>query len=72
MGRRGRGRWFLGSSENFRAKRGAIPKIEGEGGHVNICTGGVTQGFLSENWGGDHAIFFGDYLKATVPPAPYP
>ena len=38
------------SSENFRAKRRAIPKIEGEGGHAGICTG--LREALEEKLGG--------------------
>ena len=37
------------ASENFRAKRGGIPKIEGEGGHAGKCTG--LRGHSKENWG---------------------
>ena len=40
-----------GAFENFRAKRGAIPKIEGEGG-ASICTGLLGGGhsrFLRQN-----------------------
>ena len=42
-----------GASKHFRAKRGAIPKIEGgKGGHVRKCTGlGGHPRFLRENWG---------------------
>ena len=39
---------YGGAFENFRAKRGAIPKIEGEGVmqvYVLVCWGGATQDF---------------------------
>ena len=69
MGRR-RGRWFLGGpSENFPAKRGAIPKIEGEGDHAGICTG--LRGLSKENWrGGGVMQNFSEIIKKTTTSLP--
>ena len=63
------GQWFLGgASENFRAKRGATPKIEGEGGSCRYMY--WFEGEHSRENGGGVQQNFSEIIKNHRPPYP--